>query len=147
MDLTVESSKKRKGTLENEGGWEEDDGGCEGLLSKANLHRRATLKPKPNIPPDKRSTPTAPGGSGAAHRERFVDVVSIYTRIFPTPVLVCGGTEGPTNYASSRTITANVDSSTTGEPPTKMVTGRRPTFKPRPNLPPDHRGTQTSPPP
>ncbi|KAL3228782.1 hypothetical protein MRX96_023684 [Rhipicephalus microplus] len=27
--------------------------------SKANLHRRATLNPKPNIPPDKRSTPTA----------------------------------------------------------------------------------------
>lgn len=43
--------------------------------------------------------------------------------------------------------TANVDTSTTGEPPTKTAIGRRPTFKPRPNLPPDRRGTQTSPPP
>ncbi|KAL3228781.1 hypothetical protein MRX96_023683 [Rhipicephalus microplus] len=59
MDLTARSSKWPRGTLENEEGREGDDGGCEGPPSKANLQRRATLKPKPNIPPDKRSTPTS----------------------------------------------------------------------------------------
>ncbi|KAL3245588.1 hypothetical protein MRX96_017892 [Rhipicephalus microplus] len=43
--------------------------------------------------------------------------------------------------------TGNVDTSAINEPPTKTATGRRPTFKPRPNLSPDRRGTQTSAPP
>ncbi|KAL3228783.1 hypothetical protein MRX96_023685 [Rhipicephalus microplus] len=59
MDLTAQNSKWPRGALESEEGREDDGGGCEGPPSKANLHRRATLKPKPNIPPDKRSTPTA----------------------------------------------------------------------------------------
>ncbi|KAL3205145.1 hypothetical protein MRX96_052994, partial [Rhipicephalus microplus] len=42
--------------------------------------------------------------------------------------------------------TANVDTSTTGELPTKTAIGQRFTFKSRPNPPPDRKGTQTSPP-
>ncbi|KAH7982326.1 hypothetical protein HPB52_004089 [Rhipicephalus sanguineus] len=41
----------------------------------------------------------------------------------------------------------NVGTSGTGEPPTKIATGRRPTLKPRPNLPPDRGETPTPPPP
>ncbi|KAH7969745.1 hypothetical protein HPB52_021713 [Rhipicephalus sanguineus] len=43
--------------------------------------------------------------------------------------------------------TGNVGTSGTGEPPTKTVTGRRPTLKPKPNLPPDRGETTTPPPP
>ncbi|KAL1414104.1 hypothetical protein MTO96_007739 [Rhipicephalus appendiculatus] len=43
--------------------------------------------------------------------------------------------------------TGNVGKSGTGEPPTKTATGRRPTFKPRPNLPPDRGETRKTPPP
>ncbi|XP_037502909.1 uncharacterized protein LOC119377585 [Rhipicephalus sanguineus] len=43
--------------------------------------------------------------------------------------------------------TGNVGSSGTGEPPKKTATGRRPTLKPRPNLPPDRGETPTPPPP
>ncbi|KAL3215993.1 hypothetical protein MRX96_051246, partial [Rhipicephalus microplus] len=41
--------------------------------------------------------------------------------------------------------TGNVDTSAINEPPTKTATGRRPTFKPRPNLSPDRRGTKRRP--
>ncbi|KAH7947551.1 hypothetical protein HPB52_013177 [Rhipicephalus sanguineus] len=43
--------------------------------------------------------------------------------------------------------TGNVGTSGTGEPPKKTATGRRPTLKPRPNLPPDRGETPTPPPP
>ncbi|KAH7957446.1 hypothetical protein HPB52_019057 [Rhipicephalus sanguineus] len=43
--------------------------------------------------------------------------------------------------------TGNMGTSGTGEPPKKTATGRRPTLKPRPNLPPDRGETPTPPPP
>ena len=43
--------------------------------------------------------------------------------------------------------TGNAGTSGTGEPPTKTATGRRPTLRPRPNLPPDRVETPTPPPP
>ncbi|KAL1414075.1 hypothetical protein MTO96_007713 [Rhipicephalus appendiculatus] len=42
--------------------------------------------------------------------------------------------------------TENVATSGTGEPSTKTATGWRPTFKPRPNLPPDRGETPKTPP-
>ncbi|KAH6926139.1 hypothetical protein HPB50_015252 [Hyalomma asiaticum] len=78
----------------------------------------------------KLSTATREGGQGATDAEMTEAGAIALKRARETP-----------------DSTANVDTLTTGEPPTKTAIGRRPTFKPRPNLPPDHRGTQTSPPP
>ncbi|XP_037514853.1 uncharacterized protein LOC119403528 [Rhipicephalus sanguineus] len=59
MDLTGASSKRPRDPSEGGDGREGDDGSCEGPPPKATLLRRATLKPKPNIPPDKRNSPLA----------------------------------------------------------------------------------------
>ncbi|KAH7946955.1 hypothetical protein HPB52_006224 [Rhipicephalus sanguineus] len=59
MDLTGASSKRPRDPSEGGDGREGDDGSCEGPPPKATLLRRATLKPKLNIPPDKRNSPLA----------------------------------------------------------------------------------------
>lgn len=128
-----------------------EDDSAEGLVtlpeSSSGVAREATNEgDKPRVAPGTNED-TAAGDDDAITASKSPAVVrEVGPGATDVEMTAAGG------IASKRALetadsTGKVGTSGTGEPPTKTATGRRPTFKPRPNLPPDRRGTQTQPPP
>lgn len=60
-DQAIAGSKRPREVTDVDGTLEQDDGGSnEGPPSKATVFRRSTLKPRPNVPTDRRQTPAVP---------------------------------------------------------------------------------------
>ncbi|KAL1429740.1 hypothetical protein MTO96_015771 [Rhipicephalus appendiculatus] len=101
---------------------------------------------KPRVVPGTKAETEAGEDDAKAASNSSADVREVYPGGTDVDMTAAGGIA--TKRAREASDNAgNVATSGTGEPPTKTATGRRPTFKPRPNLPPDRGETPKKPPP
>ncbi|KAL1424396.1 hypothetical protein MTO96_020185 [Rhipicephalus appendiculatus] len=108
-------------------------------------HRKGTNEgDKPRVVPGTKAE-TAAEDDGKAASNSSADVREVDPGETDVDMTAAGGIATKRAREASDS-TGNVGTSGTGEPPTKTATGRRPTFKPRPNLPSDRGETPKTPP-